>query len=66
MANLNIENAKKMADLTALQAVSDSDMLFIHDPDIIQAFCIDRFHKQSNVYQTLIHHIIYRICRCCM
>lgn len=31
MANLNIENAKKMADLTALQAVSDSDMLFIHD-----------------------------------
>lgn len=31
MANLNIENAKKMADLTVLQAVSDSDMLFIHD-----------------------------------
>lgn len=31
MANLTIENAKKMADLTALQAVADSDMLFIHD-----------------------------------
>ena len=31
MANLTIQNAKKMADLTALQAVADSDMLFIHD-----------------------------------
>ena len=31
MANLTIENAKRMADLTALQAVADSDMLFIHD-----------------------------------
>lgn len=31
MANLNIENAKKMGDLTALQAVADSCMLFIHD-----------------------------------
>lgn len=31
MANLTIENAKKMADLTALQAVADSDMLFIHN-----------------------------------
>lgn len=31
MSTLKIENAKKMADLTALQAVADSDMLFIHD-----------------------------------
>ena len=31
MSTLTIENAKKMADLTALQAVADSDMLFIHD-----------------------------------
>lgn len=31
MATITIENAKRMADLTALTEVSDSAMLFIHD-----------------------------------
>ena len=31
MSTLKIENSKKMGDLTALQTVEDSYMLFIHD-----------------------------------
>ena len=45
MANLTIENAKKMGDLTVLQAVADSNMLFIHDGNGLKRVSVGEFKK---------------------
>lgn len=45
MSTLKIENAKKMADLTALETVADSDMLFIHDGNGLKKVSAENLKK---------------------
>lgn len=45
MSTLKIENAKKMGDLTALQTVEDSYMLFIHDGNGLKKVTAENLKK---------------------